>query len=97
MKKQDTFTRFGFITLFLLLLLNIGVRDGFSVLVDKDEAVAVADLWYAMELNSAHSKIDKAERAERFGKLQERQVILKAQMTLLSLLTGKKQVKKKVS
>jgi hypothetical protein len=42
--------------------------------VSLNEALAIADLWYCMELNSGHLKISDAERTERLSMLPARQV-----------------------
>lgn len=44
-------------------------------LVSEDEAVAIAELWIAMELNSGYLKIDEAERLQRLSNLQNRTVL----------------------
>ena len=61
--------------LLLLIFLALGVTNAFSALVNKDEAVAVADLWYAMEINSEHTKMDPAEKAARLADIRSRQVL----------------------
>jgi hypothetical protein len=60
---------------FCLLLYVIGHISGVSgVPVSEQDAVAVANAWYAMELNSDHLKIDDVERAERFARIDDRRV-----------------------
>ena len=75
MKISNAFKRLYSVPLLLLFALSIGVTSGFSTLVDADEAVAVADLWYSMELNSGYLKIDEAERAERVAGVRNRQLL----------------------
>jgi hypothetical protein len=75
MSRRNAFKRFAFIFPLPLVLLSLAVTDASSALVDEDEAVAAAHLWYAMELNSVHAKIDKAERSERLESLPNRQVL----------------------
>ena len=45
-----------------------------EMLVGEPEAVAIADFWYAMELNRIGPKIGQAELGERFDRLDERKV-----------------------
>ena len=75
MKTRDGFRRFGLIFLLVFFALSVGVSNGFSALVSEDEAVAVADLWFAMELNSDYTRIEEPERLERLATLQDRQVL----------------------
>lgn len=49
--------------------------NGSYGLVSEDEAVAIADLWIAMELNSGYLEIGEAERLERLSNLQNRTVL----------------------
>lgn len=42
--------------------------------VSEQEAVAVAEAWYAMELNSDHLKIDDAERTDRLALINRHRV-----------------------
>lgn len=74
MKTKDTLKRFGFSSLFLILFaLCVGVTIGFCAEVNEYEAVA--NLWYAMELNSGYTKIEASERTDRLDMLQESQVL----------------------
>jgi len=75
MKKRTAFKMSGFIFLLLLLALSVGSITAFGALVQEDEAVAIADFWYAMELNSKHIKFAATEKADRLDKLQDRQVL----------------------
>lgn len=75
MKTRDGFKKFSFIFLLLLFALSVGVTNAFSALVDEDEAVSVADLWFAMELNADYTRIEEAERVERLTTLQDRQIL----------------------
>ena len=75
MNEKNTLKKLTFTAIVLLFVLSLVVKDGFSAVVSEDEAIAVADLWYAMELNSGYAKIAEPERAERLGKLQNRQVL----------------------
>jgi hypothetical protein len=75
MNRNYTFKKFGFILLLLLFVLSLAATDGFSAVVSEDEAIAVADMWYAMELNSSYTKIDEKERTERLDNLQNREVL----------------------
>ncbi|MFX1305138.1 MAG: C10 family peptidase [Promethearchaeota archaeon] len=43
-------------------------------LVSEEEAIAIADLWYTMELNSGYLDIAESERIERLSNLQNREV-----------------------
>jgi hypothetical protein len=42
--------------------------------VTRQEAVAAADLWYVMEINDEHNKMDAAERAARLADIDSREV-----------------------
>lgn len=55
----------SFKLLLLLLLMNISVYNAYSSPVSEDQAISIADTWYAMELNSGYLKIDSAERINR--------------------------------
>jgi len=46
----------------LLLMLGLLGAPVLGAPVSQDEAVRVADLWYAMELNSDNTRLDRAER-----------------------------------
>jgi len=74
MKTRGSIKRIGCILLFLVLALSGGVGTGFSALVEENEAVAIADLWFAMELNIGYLKINEAERLERFNQLPNRRM-----------------------
>ena len=56
------------------LLVLAGFTAARGAPVTEAEAVAVADVWYAMELNSRHVVFDSAERAERMWLLLDRSV-----------------------
>jgi hypothetical protein len=62
-----------------LFLVWIGVLmaspGAFGAPVDEDEAVAAADLWFAMELNSSFAKLGDVERAARLDAMRDRQVL----------------------
>lgn len=75
MNEKNTLKKLTFTAIVLLFVLSLGVKDGFSALVNEDEAIAVADLLYAMELNSGYTKIDETERVSRLDSLQNRQVL----------------------
>lgn len=57
-----------------LLFLTLIVMKGFSAPVSSNEATAIADLWYAMELNSGYLKITDTERTQRFLQMSNREV-----------------------
>jgi hypothetical protein len=58
----------------LLLSLLLTVTFGFGALVDRNEAVAIADLWFAMELNSGYLKIEESERLDGILRLPNSQL-----------------------
>ncbi len=72
--KTKRFNRLFIFCLSLVVILVTGVKDGLSAPVDAGEAISVADLWFAMELNSGYIKIDSKERAGRFDRMKKRQV-----------------------
>jgi len=74
MKKRMALKMCGFSSL-LLVALSVKPITSFGALVGENEAVAVADLWYAMQLNSKHTRIPATEKANRLDKLQNRQVL----------------------
>jgi hypothetical protein len=43
--------------------------------VTREEAVSAADLWYAMEVNSRHSKLDTEQKSARIKNIPNRQVL----------------------
>ena len=75
MKKETAFKMSGFIFLLFLFALSLQPITAFGGLVHEGEAVAIADLWYAMELNSKHIRIAATEKADRLDNLQNRQVL----------------------
>jgi len=75
MKTRYKLKKLGVILLFLILALYLGMINVFSAPITKDEAVATANLWYAMELNSGYLKIDANERADRLSKLVNNNVL----------------------
>jgi hypothetical protein len=60
---------------FLLALLGLFCGNGSGAPVNPAEAIAVADTWYAMELNSGYLKITEAEKTDRFAKMGNCQVL----------------------
>lgn len=75
MKLNVSAIRFGCIGFMsVLLLCVIYTVPVSSATVDEAEAIAVADMWYARELNSAHLKLDVQARAERIDAMAARQV-----------------------
>lgn len=75
MKTKNFFNGFTILSLLLLFLLWGGVTDVFGKQVDEKEAADVADLWYAMEINTGHIKISNAEKEERLNRIQERKIL----------------------
>lgn len=67
MKRQINFLKGNFTGPILLITLSLFVINGFSAPVTPSEATAIADVWYAMELNSGYLKITGTERASRFA------------------------------
>ena len=72
LKGENIFKGFGFI--FISLMLN-SFSNGYSAVVNENEAVEIANLWYAMELNSGYLKVDDVDRAARFSRLSRYQVL----------------------
>ena len=58
----------------ILLFLALALTSGYSAPVTPNEAIAIADLWYAMELNSGYLKITDTERTQRFQQMGNREV-----------------------
>lgn len=75
MNEKNALKKLTFTAIVLVFVLSLGVKDGFSALVNEDEAIAVADIWYAMELNSGYAKMDETERVGRLGKLENHEVL----------------------
>ncbi len=75
MKRKYILARAGLIFAFLLYIFLARSNSALSASVTEREAIAIADLWYAMELNSGYLGIDQAEKAERMQKLQNRTVL----------------------
>lgn len=59
----------------LLSVLLLGAKGAPCAVVSETEALAVADLWYAMELNSGKLKIEKSERQEKLARIAEHEVM----------------------
>lgn len=72
--KYIILKRFCLIHFLLIALLSIGASNVYCKQIDKNEAVAVGDLWYAMELNSGLTKLDKAAKTVRLNKVQNRKI-----------------------
>ena len=75
MKRRDNFFKFNFTCPFLLALLCLISVDLYGAPISPGEATAIADLWYAMELNSGYLNISDTERADRFTNMGNRQVL----------------------
>lgn len=58
----------------VLMAFLFATTSALSAPVMEEEAVAVADLWYAMELNSPHLRIAPEQKSDRLAALQERRV-----------------------
>ena len=72
MMQFTNFLQYNCSYLFLFVLLFSAI--GHSTPVNPAEAAAIADLWYAMELNSGYLEITETEKAERFANMGNRQV-----------------------
>jgi hypothetical protein len=59
----------------ILLCMALVVSKGRSAPVNPAEAAAIADLWYAMELNSGYLKIDETDKMERFLQMGNHEVL----------------------
>lgn len=75
MKTMDHLKRNCFLLFFIPVALYAMSADGFCAQVKRTEAIAVADLWYAMEINSKHTKMDPAEKAARLDNIRSRRVL----------------------
>jgi hypothetical protein len=64
---------FGFFS--FILIFNLAIHNpGYGALVPPDEARAVADLWYAMEINSEYSKLTEPQKTFRLDGLDQHQM-----------------------
>ena len=64
---------FGFFS--FILIFNLAINNsGNAAIVQPDEALAVADLWYAMEINSEHSKLTESQKSFRLDNLHQYQI-----------------------
>ena len=59
---------------YIILLLALITVTGFGAPVNPGEALAIADVWYAMELNSGNLKITEKEKAERIARIGNHRV-----------------------
>lgn len=75
MKTRHRLKRFTFTFLGVTMLLIAGANNGFCEQVLVKEAVAVADLWQACEINSEHNKQTPEEKAARIRQMKNRQVL----------------------
>lgn len=75
MKRYNHFIKLGWIAFLIGLLVCIYGERGYSAAVDEAEAIAVADLWYAMELNSSQMKMDATAREVKLDHIASRQVL----------------------
>lgn len=57
------------ISISLMSIMILTVNLSFAKKVTEKEAIAIAKIWYAMELNSGYLKIDDAERTERINNI----------------------------
>jgi hypothetical protein len=60
--------------LHVIILIAMTLAVGHGAPVSPDEAVAIADLWYSMELNSGYLKIAEEEKIERFAQMGNHEV-----------------------
>ncbi len=75
MNRPKRFSNRNFTCPFLFAALCLIVATAFSRPVSPGEATAIADLWYAMELNSGYLKIAETERADKLAGIGSRQVM----------------------
>lgn len=75
MKTRYRLKRFILTFLGVTVLLIVGASKGFCEQVTVKEAIAVADLWYAMEINSDHVKLEPEEKAARIGQIRNRSLL----------------------
>jgi len=71
---RSLFIRIG-IVLLAAIPLTVFPDSGHCAAVKKKEAVAVADLWYAMEINSEQTKMTPEMKEERLAKICDREVL----------------------
>lgn len=58
----------------VLIAIFLVSTSSFGAPITEKEAVAVADLWYASELNSSHVKLGAKERSARLALMEKRRV-----------------------
>jgi len=59
----------------ILFVLVFVMSSGYGAPVGSNDAAAIADLWYAMELNSGYLKITEQERSMRFAQMENHEVL----------------------
>ena len=77
MKKSSLYKFYKLLALSVVLLLWVvafSPLDSFCADVTENEAIEIADLWYTMEVDSAHLKLTAVEKKERLNKLDEREI-----------------------
>ena len=56
-------------------LLAASASNARGAATSEEDAIAIADLWYASELNSEHTGLDQAETTARLGAVAQREVL----------------------
>ncbi|MFA5905657.1 MAG: C10 family peptidase [Desulfobacula sp.] len=74
MKQYFRFNTLTIITLLITVTLFITGTNSFSAPIEESEALDVADIWYARELNSSRIKLEAAARADKLNNITDRQV-----------------------
>lgn len=62
------------IKILLIVIFLTATAVAYGERVDVKEAKTVADLWYAMEINSEHTKMDPQEKTSRLARMKSRKV-----------------------
>lgn len=75
MKVHEDSKKFKFLSLWILLAMCFCASNAIAEKVGRAEAVAVADFWYAAEINADHTKLDAEEKAERLANLRQRKLL----------------------
>lgn len=75
MKKCNRLTRQVLNAFIIVLLVGACFEQSFSAVVDEAEAIGIADMWYAMELNISSVKMEAVTKEEKLGKINNRQVL----------------------
>ena len=91
MRDRINLNRMVLTLLTLLLAWSLETSTGYGAQVDRKEAIAIADLWYAMEINAEHTRMDPQEKAARLSNIGSRDLLYLVSRDELRMVLPKKE------